>query len=115
MKVSYLLLVVAVSILLPAALLGQSVMPQMKNCEPLTAKIGDVVTVTGENLDKANVDKVYLTDGTDDFVVEIQDQAATAVKIKVPGKVKAGRLALMILTRGKEPKLIEQPVKLTIE
>jgi nitrous oxidase accessory protein NosD len=115
MKVSYLLAVVAVSILLPVALLAQSAMPQMRTCEPLNAKIGDVVTVTGENLDKANVDKVYLTDGTDDFVVEIQDQAATAVKIKVPAKVKAGRLALMILTRGKEPKLIEQPVKLTIE
>lgn len=113
MKVSYLLLVLA--LLVPAALIAQSVTPQMKSCEPLTAKVGDVVTVTGENLDKANVDKVYLTDGKDDFVVEIQDQAPTSVKIKVPAKVKMGRLALMILTRGKEPKLIEQPVKLTIE
>lgn len=112
MKVSYLLLL---AVLLPAALLAQTATPQMKSCDPMTAKAGDIVTVSGENLDKANVDKVYLTDGKDDILVEIQDQSPTEVKIKIPTKVKQGRLALMILTRGKEPKLIEQPVKVTIE
>ncbi len=99
---------------LPLFVQAQQTMPQMKTCEPGVAKIGDVVTVTGENLDKANVEKVYLTDGKNDFVVDIQEQTATEIKIKVPAKVKMGRLALMLLTRGKEPKLIEQPVKVTI-
>jgi hypothetical protein len=35
--------------------------------------------------------------------------------MKVPTAAKPGRLALMVLTKGKEPKLIEQPVKVTIE
>ncbi len=105
---------VVVAAALPLAISAQQAMPQMKSCEPGIAKIGDVVTVTGENLDKANVEKVYLTDGKDDFVVDVQDQTATAIKLKVPAKVKLGRYALMLLTRGKEPKLIEQPVKLTV-
>ncbi len=49
------------------------------------------------------------------MLVEIMDQAATAIKFKIPTKVSTGRFALMLLTTGKEPKLIEQPVKLTVE
>jgi hypothetical protein len=45
----------------------------------------------------------------------VTEQAATAIKFKVPEKVTPGRFALMVLTGGKEPKLIEQPVKVTIE
>ena len=36
------------------------------------------------------------------------------IKLKIPAKA-TGRLALMILTTGKEPKLVTQPVKVTIE
>jgi len=35
--------------------------------------------------------------------------------VKIPATTKPGRLALMVLTTGKVPKLIEQPVKVTIE
>jgi len=42
------------------------------------------------------------------------EQTATGLKIKIPAKA-TGRMALMILTGGKEPKLIEQPVKVTID
>jgi hypothetical protein len=73
-----------------------------------------VITVTGENLDKANVSKVYLTDDKNDFVCEVTNQSATEIKLKIPAKA-TGRLALMILTTGKEPKLITQPVKVSIE
>jgi hypothetical protein len=107
--------------ILPAALFGvavllaQSGVPQMKSVEPDTAKSGDVLTVTGENLDRANVADVFLTDGKNDFKTTITEQEAGTLKVKVPGTAKPGRLALMILTKGKEPKLIEQPVKVTIE
>ena len=90
-------------------------MPQMKTVEPDSAKIGDILTVTGENLDKTNVAEVYLTDDKNDFKCEVMEQAATTLKVKVPTKVKTGRLSLMVLTKGKEPKLIQQPVKVTIE
>jgi hypothetical protein len=86
----------------------------MKIVEPGNGKAGDLLTVTGENLDKANVAKLYLTDGTHDIEVPMEEQVATSIKFKIPAKAK-GRLALMVLTRGKDPKLIEQPVKVMID
>ena len=105
------------ALLLAAAALGwsQPAMPRMTSVEPTNGKVGDVLVVNGENLEKANVVKVYLTDGKNDFEVGVTDQTATAIKFKIPAKVKQGRFALMILTSGKEPKLIEQPVKVTVE
>lgn len=110
-------LVVAVLSLLAASapLFGQSTIPQMQTVDPASAKIGDVVTVTGENLDQNVVAALFLTNGKDDFKVEITEQSATAIKFKIPAAVKTGRLALMVLTKGKEPKLIEEPVKVLIE
>ena len=95
-------------------LFGQETMPRMSSVEPPNGKAGDVVTVTGENLDKGNVGKVYLIDNKNDLVCEITEQTATSIKIKIPAKA-SGRMALMILTAGKEPKEIVQPVKMTIE
>jgi hypothetical protein len=94
---------------------AQQPMPRMTTVDPGTAKIGDVITAAGENLNKDVVAKVYLTDGKADVPVDITDQAPTSIKFKIPAKAKAGRFALMLLTTGKEPKLIEQPVKLTVE
>ena len=95
-------------------LFGQEAMPRMSSVDPPSGKAGDVIAVTGENLDKANVGKVYLIDDKDTLVCEITGQTATEIKIKIPAKA-SGRMALMILTTGKEPKEIVQPVKVTIE
>ena len=103
-----------VCLLLAAASWAQEAMPRMSSVEPGTGKQGDVVAITGENLDKPNVAKVYLTNGKDDLECSITGQTATEIKIKIPVKA-TGRMALMILTGGKEPKLIEQPVKFQIE
>src|SRR5215471_1870214 len=103
-----------VPLLLAAFAWGQEGMPRMSTVEPGNGKSGDVVAVSGENLDKAHVTKIYLTDGKNDVECTIVEQTATAVKIKIPAKA-SGRMALMILTAGKEQSLIEQPVKLTIE
>ena len=112
MKLSF-----AISLLLAAsfAAIAQAPMPRMASVEPMNGKAGDVLVVSGENLAKDSVAKLYLTDGTNDTQVDITEQNATTLKFKIPAKVKAGRLALMVLTGGKEPKLIEQPVKVTID
>jgi len=89
-------------------------LPRMTSVEPGNGKVGDVIAVTGENLNKEQVAKVYLTDGKNDFEAQITEQADTSIKIKIPAKAN-GRLALMILTSGKDAKLIEQPVKVTVE
>lgn len=93
---------------------GQQAMPRMTSVDPMSGKKGDVIAITGENLQKDLVAKVFLTDGKNDIQVEVTEQTATSIKFKIPVKA-AGRLTLMVLTTGKEAKYIEQPVKLTIE
>jgi hypothetical protein len=116
MKTSIIVPTVLVLLLVPLFLQAQSAMPTMKVVEPANGKPGDVLTVTGENLDQANVAKVYLTDEKTDLEVVIVEQQATTIKFKIPEKAKPGtRLALMILTKGKDQKLIEQPVKVSID
>jgi hypothetical protein len=94
---------------------AQQTMPRMTTIEPPTGKAGDVLTVAGENLAKPAVDKLYLTDGKNDLEVQVTEQADTAIKFKIPAGAKPGRFSLMILTGGKDPKYIEQPVRLTVE
>lgn len=96
-------------------LYAQQTMPRMTGVEPDTGKSGDVLTVSGEHLDKGEVTEVYLTDGKKDTKVHITEQSGAAIKFKIPDKMTTGRFALMVLTGGKEQKLIEQPVKVTVE
>jgi hypothetical protein len=98
-----------------AALACAQESPRMKSVEPASGKVGDELTVSGENLDAKFVKEVYLTDGKTDFKLQVTQQAAESVKVKIPDKVKPGRYSLMVLTAEKTPKLIEQPVKCTVE
>ena len=107
MKLSF----IALLTLFAAIALAQQAMPRMTTVEPGNGKAGDVLTVAGENLDKSAVVKLYLTDGKNDLEVQMTEQAATSIKFKIPDKAKAGRFSLMILTGGKDPKYIEQPVR----
>ena len=100
---------------LPIRLIGQPTIPQMQKVDPASARSGDVVAVTGDNLDQDTVAALYLTDGKEDVKVEITEQTADVIKFKIPANAKTGRLVLMILTKGKDPKLIEGPVKVLIE
>jgi hypothetical protein len=114
MKLSFILPVILI-VLFAQPLLPQAAMPRMTSVEPANGKVGDVITVVGENLEKKNVSDVFLTDGSIDLKVAVSEQTPTAIKFKIPAKATAGRWALMVLTPGKEPKLIEQPVKLTVD
>lgn len=108
---------IAVLLLAAVSAYAQQTVPRMTAVEPVSGKSGDLIAVTGENLHKDVVAKVYLTDGTHDFEVAITDQAEKELKFKIPAKC-TGRLALMILTAAKDTKdqkLIEQPVKVQVE
>ncbi|HLK49004.1 MAG TPA: hypothetical protein VKT49_12765 [Bryobacteraceae bacterium] len=98
-----------------ALLCAQSTMPQMQTVEPNSVRKGDVTTVTGENLGSGIVAALFLTDGKADTRVEIVEQTDSAIKFKIPLAMKTGRFALMVLTKGKDAKLIEEPVKVLIE
>ncbi|MBZ5578636.1 MAG: IPT/TIG domain-containing protein [Acidobacteriia bacterium] len=115
MRIYPLLLAPLLALAAPGHLLAQSTLPQMERVEPASGKSGDVLTVAGANLDQNTVAALYLTDGTSDVKVEITAQTATEIKFKIPATVKSGRLALMVLTKGNPPKLIEEPVKVVVE
>ena len=115
MRLSLILPVLAALLAVSLLLFAQADFPRMTSVEPANGKAGDVLNVAGENLDKANVKRLYLTDGKNDFPVEMTEQEAVFIKFKIPAKVKPGRFSLMVLTTGKQPKLIEQPVKVTVE
>src|SRR5579884_3511948 len=112
MRVAFLVLGIALALVLAPALAAQNC--RINSVDPDEAKIGDVVGATGESIDKAKVDELYLTDGTNDFKVEIVEQSDTLIKFKVPAKIKPGRYSLMLKTKGPDTKLLEQPVKMTV-
>ena len=93
-----------------AGLRGQT---RILSVEPLNAKPGEMVTATGDGIDKGAVDVLYLTDGSNDFKCDMVEQSAKAIKFKVPGDMKKGRWALMVHTSAGQ--LLQQPVKLTVE
>ncbi|HXG32825.1 MAG TPA: IPT/TIG domain-containing protein [Bryobacteraceae bacterium] len=115
MRLSVIPVILAALVAVPLLVDAQAAFPRMTAVEPANGKAGDVLNVTGENLGKENVAQVFLTDGKNDFKVEITEQADTAIKFKIPANIKPGRFSLMVLTTGNQPKLIEQPVKVTVE
>jgi hypothetical protein len=106
---------IAGTIWLAAAVLFGQASPKVSSVEPDTGKAGAILTLNGENLAKPNVEKLFLTDGTNDFEMQVVEHTNTAIKFKISDKVKAGRYAIMIQTGGPAPKLVEEPVKVTVE
>jgi hypothetical protein len=89
--------------------------PQMISISVNTAKPGDVIEIQGVGLDPAKVDEIYLTDHKFDMRVKVLEQRDTEVKLRVPPFAKPGRMQLLLLTKGDNPKLLEQPLYLLIE
>lgn len=89
--------------------------PVMRTVAPEAVRAGETATVSGEYLDKSRVADVFLTDGQHDIKLVILEQSAAAIKFKVPEKAVAGRYHLMVMLVGAEPKLIEEPARLTVE
>lgn len=115
MRLSYIPLALVGLLVIAFMLSAQATFPRMTSVDPATAKAGVEVTIAGENLDKANIAEVYLSDGEKDVKVEVTGQTATAVKFKVPDGMKPGRFSLVVLTTTKPARLIDQPVKLNVE
>lgn len=97
--------------LLGAVLFAFDNSPKLTSVEPDSAKVGDPATAKGENLDKAMVANLFLTDGKNDVKVTITNQSGAEIKFTVP-KIASGRYRLMTVTKAA---MIEQPVMLTVE
>ena len=112
--VTFFILFSGTAALLRADEKGDEVRSLLHSVAPDTAHSGDTVVATGGRLTTKHLAELYLTNGTEDFKVEILKQTETEVTFKVPPGIK-GRFRLMILTAGVEPKLAEQPVRLVVE
>ena len=99
----------------PGSLRSQVGVPMMRSVEPDSGKVGEILEIQGENLGQDRVTALYLTDENTDIKVLILDQTATSIRFRIPPGAKPGRLALMVLTNDKPPRLIEEPVKITVE
>ncbi len=109
------LVAIAIVILCPARLFAGSEFPLIQQVDHSTISPGNSLTITSTNVDTVSVAAVYLTDGSDDCKPEINSQTKTAITVMIPADAGTGRFALMFLTRGETPRLIEQPVKVTVQ
>jgi hypothetical protein len=110
MRLSVVLKLLLVFVLCAVGLRAQT---RITEVDPGSAKPGDTVTANGEGVDKAAVDTIFLTDGSNDFQCQVVEQSAKAIKFKVPQDMKKGRWAVMVHTVSGQ--LLQQPVKLTVE
>jgi hypothetical protein len=111
-----LLPVMILAVAVPFLLAAQDVTPRFTTVEPMSGKVGTEITVTGEHIGKDLVAELYFTDGKNDIKTPMLTQTDTTITCKIPKGVKPGiRYRLMVLTKGKEPRLIEQPVRVEIE
>jgi hypothetical protein len=104
MKVRYTVravVLVLTTIGLAAALWGQG-SPRVTGVNPNAAKIGASVTVQGENLGKANVAAVFVSNSSDDFPAKVVEQ----------GEAKPGDYNVSIQVKGD---ILIQPIRLTVQ
>jgi hypothetical protein len=115
MRISVISIPLLVALALPAGLSPQAGMPMTRSVEPTSGKIGDVLVIEGENLGQDSVAALYVTDGKTDIKVPSIEQSAASIKFRIPSEAKPGRFTLLDHTADKPPRLIEEPVKITVE
>lgn len=84
--------------------------PKVATVDPVSGKVDDTVTLTGENLDKGNVVGVFLSDDKDDFKATLVDQSATKIVLKVP-QTKAGGYNISIQVKDR---ILILPLKFSV-
>lgn len=84
---------------------------QVTGVDPASGKVNDSVTVNGENLGKASVSAVFLSDDKDDFKATIVEQSDGKIVLKVP-QVKLGSYHISVQVGDK---ILIKPVRFTVE
>jgi len=109
---------VLLALLVVAALLAPSTPPALAQntptfsaVDPLSGKVNDQITVTGENLGKASISAVFLSDDKNDYKAAIVEQSDTKIVLKVP-QVKPGSYNV---SYQKGNSIYIQPVRFTVQ
>ncbi len=86
----------------------------MEQIVPAEARPGDIVTVTGYALDRNHIQEMYLVDEDNNtYGVEILSASGRSLRFRVPGKVPAGWMGIVVRAPGKAA-LIDQMIYLKI-
>ena len=105
----------AVLLVSTCSVLAEDEAPQVTGMSPKTAKAGEVLAVTGISLGPNKIDEVYLTDHKFDMRVKVVEQKGNIIRFRIPPFAKPGRMQLLLLTKGDNPMLLEQPAYVVIE
>ncbi|HZU27218.1 MAG TPA: IPT/TIG domain-containing protein [Bryobacteraceae bacterium] len=92
-----------------------NITPIMKSVDPDTAKAGSDATASGTNLNKEQIASVYLSQGDLMVKVKVVEQTDTDLKFTIPESAKPGRYGITVLTTGKEPRYIDEPLFISVE
>jgi hypothetical protein len=103
-------LIFAAVVLISSLAVAQNA-PQVNAVDPSSGKVNDTVTVSGNNLGKASVSSVYLSDDKSDYKATIVDQGDDKITLKVP-QVKAGDYNISVQVGDK---LFIKPVKFKVQ
>ena len=110
-RLSYPVLAVLCAALFAASIGSAQTNSKVSTVDPATGKVNDSITVSGENLGKAAVSGVFLSDDKQDYKATVTDQADDKIVMKVP-QVKAGDYNISIQTGNR---LLIQPVRFTVQ
>jgi hypothetical protein len=110
-KLSQIAFIIATLVLSVAAGLPAQNSPKVNMVDPLTGKVNDSVTLTGQNLGKESVVGVFLSDDKDDFKATLVDQESAKIVLKVP-QVKSGPYNISI---QEGDKILILPLRFTVQ
>jgi hypothetical protein len=110
-RIAQITFIVAMLVLSVAAGLPAQNSPKVNMVDPLTGKVNDSVTLTGQNLGKETVSGVFLSDDKDDFKAALVEQDSAKIVLKVP-QVKSGGYNISI---QEGDKILILPLRFTVQ
>ncbi len=111
-SVSAVVLAATALLVLPARpIVAQEGSPHVTAVDPAAGKPNDIVTVSGNDLQKTHVSAVFLSDDKDDHKAVVVSQAADKIMIKIP-EVKSGDYNISIQSGNA---ILIEPVHFTVQ
>jgi len=110
-KLSQIAFIVAMLVLSVVPRVPAQNSPKVNMVDPLSGKVNDNVTLTGQNLGKESVVGVFLSDDKDDFKATLVEQDSAKIVLKVP-QVKSGGYNISI---QEGDKILILPLRFTVQ
>src|SRR6185436_1975369 len=87
-------------------------LPRIDRIEPAVIRPGGIVNAFGAYLDRSKLADLLLTDGDSSALTHILEQNATRIRFRLPSMLEAGRYSILLVTRERQPRFIQQDVEI---